>query len=117
MTNKAKTDVPLSGAQVEAMMYSQMADTILGIKMTHDGGVTYDDLARIMEERGWGKETGNQLKAKIRRGKFSFVFFIRIMAALDVNHLLLYDFVPPTAAKSKAYKLRIYSNPLDTSRL
>ncbi len=31
MTNKAKTDVPLSGAQVEAMMYSQMASAILGM--------------------------------------------------------------------------------------
>ena len=112
MTKHAKAEVPMTGAQVEALMHPQMSDLLRGLKMM-DRSVSYDDLAQILEARGWGKETGNQLKAKIRRGKFSFVFFIRMMVALNIEEVRLFGFVPPKTAKSDAYQVRITNRPVD----
>lgn len=112
MTKNAKAEVPMTGAQVEALMHPQMSSTLRGLKWM-ERSVTYDELARIMEARGWGKETGNQLKAKISRGKFSFVFFIRMMAVLNIEEVRLFDFVPPKTSKSHSYQMRIKSRPID----
>ena len=112
MTKNAKAEVPMTGAQVEALMQPQMASLLRGLKWM-ERSVSYDDLAQIMEARGWGKETGNQLKAKIRRGKFSFVFFIRMMAVLNIKEVRLFDFVPPKTAKSEAYQVRMTYMPVD----
>lgn len=112
MTKNAKAEVPMTGAQVEALMHLQISRTLRGLKMM-DKTLTYDELARILEARGWGRETGNQLKAKISRGKFSFVFFIRMMAVLNIEEVRLFDFVPPKTPKSYSYQMRIKDRPVD----
>lgn len=83
----------ITGVQVETKMHREATELIEVMKLLN--GVSYVELARRLEERGWGAETPGQLKNKIYRGKFSFVFFIRMLAVLDVDQLAFGRLDPP----------------------
>lgn len=59
-------------------------------------GLTYKGLVRLLDEQGM-KETEKSLSAKISRGTFSFVFFLRVMRALKMTDVDIGAFGTPTA--------------------
>ena len=50
--------------------------------------LTYEDLARLLNENGI-EESGINLKTKINRGNFSAAFFLGLLNALKVNLIQL----------------------------
>jgi hypothetical protein len=69
--------------------------------------VSYKQLARRLEHFG-GKEPEKTLSNKINRGSFSFAFFLRCMAALQIENVQFYlkTISPETLAAIRNEALR-----------
>lgn len=50
--------------------------------------ITYKNLSRLLESQGI-YENEDQLRTKIHRGKFSHVFFVKVMRAIGVTAIYL----------------------------
>lgn len=62
--------------------------------------VTYKNLSKMLAANGVS-ESPEQLKAKINRGKFSFVFFVQVMNALGVHTIHIQKKIPVDAVSNQ----------------
>lgn len=53
-------------------------------------GITYDQLQEKLAQMGI-EETANSINVKINRGTFSFIFFLKVMKAIEAKLLRLED--------------------------
>jgi len=66
-------------------LYAQRARKIIKTEM-YLRDVSYRDLSQLMGQIGL-EESETQLKTKINRGRFSFLFFLQVMDALGMESL------------------------------
>lgn len=54
-------------------------------------GVTYAELAERLKGHGLTGETEASIKAKLKRGTFAATFFLAVVAALEMDRVMLED--------------------------
>ena len=82
MEHQIPLDIAKSAEEVELEFSEQARNTLL--QMKKGAGMSFGDIAKELQLRDLGAETPGQLKAKFRRGKFSYVFFMRMALAMNV---------------------------------
>lgn len=82
-----------SAAQVEQEFAVLATASLKALK--ERSGLSFGQISKTLEERDLGTETPGQLKAKFRRGKFSYVFLMRVMMAMNVAEVKFFDVRKP----------------------
>jgi hypothetical protein len=85
-----------TASEVERNLAGQ-ARRILQIEMKRQN-YSYKDLSKLLAHYDLGEENHVQLKTKINRGKFSFVFVMRVMRALSSSDVTVTE--PPPRDES-----------------
>ena len=93
-------------AQIEHEFSVFAAQALKGLKTR--SGLSFGQISTALEERELGTETAGQLKAKFRRGKFSHVFFLRMLMAMNVVEGKFFDVRRPESGLApKGFNLKM----------
>ena len=82
MQKKEDSGQGKTATEVELEFTELATSTLLLLKKR--SGMSFGKIAKALETLDLGVETPGQLKAKFRRGKFSHVFFMRMLLAMNV---------------------------------
>lgn len=103
------------GAQIEQEFSVFAAQALKGLKTR--SGLSFSQISAALEERELGTETPGQLKAKFRRGKFSYVFFLRMLMVMNVVEGKFFDIRRPEPGLApKGFKLKMSIDRLPVGR-
>lgn len=116
MQTPEKSGKGKTAAQVEQEFSGKAANAVKELKKS--SGLSFGQISKVLEERELGTETPGQLKAKFRRGKFSYVFFLRMLMAMNVVEVKLLKVrwpEPGFAPKGFNLKMQLDRLPADST--